>query len=51
MRPLRQCVHRRGRHRPGRRLGRLAGQPVTQTLNPPAPSYYTCMAVGEGTIV
>jgi hypothetical protein len=28
----------------------LAGQPVTPTLNPPAPSYYTCMAVGEGTI-
>ena len=28
----------------------LAGQPVTQTLNPPAPSYYTCMAVGQGTI-
>lgn len=28
----------------------VAGQPVTQTLNPPAPSYYTCMAVGQGTI-
>jgi hypothetical protein len=28
----------------------LAGQPVTQTLNPPAPSYYTCMAVGQSTI-
>ena len=28
----------------------LAGQPVTQTLNPPAPSYYTCKAVGQGTI-
>src|SRR5260221_10516067 len=28
----------------------LAGQPVAQTLNPPAPSYYTCMAVGQGTI-
>ena len=27
-----------------------AGQPVTQTLNPPAPSYYTCKAVGQGTI-
>lgn len=30
--------------------GGVAGQPVTQTLNPPAPSYYTCMAVGQGTI-
>jgi len=28
----------------------VAGQPVTQTLNPPPPSYYTCMAVGQGTI-
>jgi hypothetical protein len=28
----------------------FAGQPVTQTLNPPAPSYYTCKTVGEGTI-
>jgi hypothetical protein len=28
----------------------LAGQPVTQTLNPPPPSYYTCNAVGAGTI-
>jgi hypothetical protein len=28
----------------------LAGQPVTQTLNPPAPSYYTCTVVGQGTI-
>ncbi len=28
----------------------LAGQPVTQTLNPPAPSYYTCNTVGNGTI-
>jgi hypothetical protein len=28
----------------------LAGQPVTQTLTPPPPSFYTCMAVGSGTI-
>jgi hypothetical protein len=26
------------------------GQPVTQPLNPPAPSFYTCMATGNGTI-
>jgi hypothetical protein len=28
----------------------LAGQSVTQTLNPPPPSYEICKAVGEGTI-
>jgi hypothetical protein len=28
----------------------LGGQPVTQTLTPPPPSFYTCMAVGSGTI-
>ena len=28
----------------------FAGQPVTQTLTPPPPSFYTCMAVGSGTI-
>jgi hypothetical protein len=28
----------------------LAGQPVTQALNPPPPAFYTCMAVGDGTI-
>jgi len=28
----------------------LAGQPVTQTLTPTPPSFYTCMAVGSGTI-
>jgi hypothetical protein len=28
----------------------LAGQPLTQTLTPPPPSFYTCMAVGSGTI-
>jgi hypothetical protein len=28
----------------------FAGQPVTQTLNPPAPSFYDCSAVGDGTI-
>ena len=28
----------------------LAGQPVTQTLTPPPPSFYTCMAVGSSTI-
>jgi hypothetical protein len=28
----------------------LAGQPVTQTLNPPVPPYYSCKAVGNGTI-
>jgi hypothetical protein len=28
----------------------LAGQPVTQTLNPPPPSYETCKAIGSGTI-
>lgn len=28
----------------------LAGQPVTQTLNPPPPAYETCKAVGDGTI-
>ena len=27
-----------------------AGQPVTQTLNPPPPSYETCKAIGDGTI-
>jgi hypothetical protein len=28
----------------------FAGQPVTQTLTPPPPSFYSCMAVGSGTI-
>lgn len=28
----------------------LAGQPVTQTLNPPPPPWQTCKAVGNGTI-
>jgi hypothetical protein len=28
----------------------LAGQPVTQTLNPPPPSFERCKAVGSGTI-
>jgi hypothetical protein len=28
----------------------LAGQPVTQTLTPPAPSWQTCKAVGGGSI-
>jgi hypothetical protein len=28
----------------------FAGQPVTQTLNPPPPPYETCKAVGNGTI-
>lgn len=28
----------------------LAGQPVTQPLNPPPPSWQTCKAVGDGTI-
>jgi hypothetical protein len=28
----------------------LAGQPVTQTLNPPPPAFYTCMAIGDGTV-
>jgi hypothetical protein len=28
----------------------LAGQPVPQTLTPSPPSFYTCMAVGTGTI-
>lgn len=28
----------------------LAGQPVTQSLNPPPPSFLTCKAVGGGTI-
>ena len=28
----------------------LAGQPVTQTLNPPPPSFEPCRAVGSGTI-
>jgi hypothetical protein len=28
----------------------LAGQPVTQTLNPQPPAWQTCKAVGEGTI-
>jgi len=28
----------------------LAGQPVTQTLNPPPPAWQTCKSVGEGTI-
>jgi hypothetical protein len=30
--------------------GGVAGQPVTQTLNPPPPPYETCHAVGGGTI-
>jgi hypothetical protein len=28
----------------------LAGQPITQQLNPPPPSYEICKAVGDGTI-
>jgi hypothetical protein len=28
----------------------FAGQPVSQALTPPPPSFYTCMAVGSGTI-
>src|SRR3954447_26592450 len=28
----------------------VAAAPVAQTLNPPAPSYYTCNTVGNGTI-
>jgi hypothetical protein len=28
----------------------VAAPPVAQTLNPPAPSYYTCNTVGNGTI-
>jgi hypothetical protein len=28
----------------------FGGQPVTQALTPPPPSFYTCMAVGSGTI-
>src|SRR2546421_584519 len=28
----------------------LGGQPVTQTLNPSPPSYYSCIAVRSGTI-
>ncbi len=27
-----------------------AGQPVSGVLNPPPPSFYTCMAIGDGTI-
>jgi hypothetical protein len=30
--------------------GGFAGQPVTQTLNPPPPPWQTCKAVGDGTI-
>ena len=30
--------------------GALAGQPVTQALNPPPPDFYTCSATGSGTI-
>lgn len=30
--------------------GGLAGQPVTQPLNPPPPPWQTCKAVGDGTI-
>jgi hypothetical protein len=30
--------------------GALAGQPATQTLNPPPPSFLVCKAVGSGTI-
>ena len=30
--------------------GGLAGQPVTQPLNPPPPPWQTCKAVGNGTI-
>lgn len=28
----------------------VAGKPATQPLNPPAPAYYSCKAVGQGTI-
>jgi hypothetical protein len=28
----------------------LAGKPVSQTLNPPAPDFYTCQPTGSGTI-
>ena len=28
----------------------FGGQPVTQPLNPEPPSFYTCKAVGDGTI-
>src|SRR5436190_20792757 len=28
----------------------FAGQPVTQTLNPPPPPWQSCKAVGDGTI-
>ena len=28
----------------------FGGQPVTQTLTPPPPSFYNCMAVGSGTV-
>jgi hypothetical protein len=30
--------------------GGLAGQPITQSLNPPPPPWQTCKAVGDGTI-
>jgi hypothetical protein len=30
--------------------GGLAGQPVTQQLNPPPPPWQTCKAVGDGTL-
>ena len=28
----------------------IAGQPVTQTFNPPAPEFYDCSAIGAGTV-
>jgi len=43
----------RSARRPGRAAGArtaFAGQPVTQTLNPPPPSFETCKTVGKRVI-
>src|SRR5215470_9150731 len=43
----------RSARRPGRAAGAgtaFAGQPVTQTLNPPPPSFETCKTIGKRVI-
>lgn len=48
-----QATEARSARRPGHAAGAgtaFAGQPVTQTLNPPPPSFETCKTVGNGFI-
>ena len=48
-----QTTDARSARRPGRAAGAgtaFAGQPVTQTLNPPPPSFETCKTVGKRVI-